>query len=102
MMQMSTKADSETLGFIKGLGLWNVYFILKFALALYEYLTLDFLYYGLLLLFILLPLKNRFLSVARTIIALLAAAALAYSECWLPGPESIMSNAQNLAGFSAN
>lgn len=101
MMQMSTKADSETLGFIKELGLWNVYFILKFALAHYEYLTLNFLYNGLLLLFILLPLKNRFLSVARTIIALVAAAALAYSESWLPGPESIMSNAQNIAGFSA-
>ena len=99
-MQEDTKGNFNILSFT-GLGLWNVYFIAKFALAHYEYLTLNFLYNGLLLLFILLPLKNRFLCIARTVVALIAAVALLYSESWLPGPESIISNAQNIAGFSA-
>lgn len=87
--------------FFKGLGLWNVYFILKFALAHYEYLTLNLLYNGLLLLFILLPFRNRVLSLLQTGVAIVAAFALVYSESWLPGPDSIISNAQNIAGFSA-
>ena len=99
-MQEDTKGNFNILSFT-GLGLWNVYFIAKFALAHYEYLTLNFLYHGLLLLFILLPLKNRFLCIARTVVALIAAVALLYSESWLPGPDSIISNAQNIAGFSA-
>lgn len=99
-MQEDTKGNFNILSFT-GLGLWNVYFIAKFALAHYEYLTLNFLYNGLLLLFILLPLKNRFLCIARTVVALIAAVALLYSESWLPGPDSIISNAQNIAGFSA-
>lgn len=99
-MQEDTKGKFNILSFT-GLGLWNVYFIAKFALAHYEYLTLNFLYNGLLLLFILLPLKNRFLCIARTVVALIAAVALLYSESWLPGPDSIISNAQNIAGFSA-
>ena len=99
-MQEDTKGNFNILSFT-GLGLWNVYFIAKFALAHYEYLTLNFLYNGLLLLFILLPLKNRFLCIGRTVVALIAAVALLYSESWLPGPDSIISNAQNIAGFSA-
>lgn len=99
-MQEDTKGNFNILSFT-GLGLWNVYFIAKFALAHYEYLTLNFLYNGLLLLFILLPLKNRFLRLVRTGVALIAAIALLYSESWLPGPDSIISNAQNIAGFSA-
>ena len=99
-MQEDTKGNFNILSFT-GLGLWNVYFIAKFALAHYEYLTLNFLYNGLLLLFILLPLKNRFLRLVRTGLALIAAIALLYSESWLPGPDSIISNAQNIAGFSA-
>ena len=78
-----------------------MYFILKFALAHYEYLTLNLLYNGLLLLFILLPFRNRVLSLLQTGVAIVAAFALVYSESWLPGPDSIISNAQNIAGFSA-
>ena len=100
-MQSNTPEKSSVF-FFKGLGLWNVYFILKFALAHYEYLTLNFLYNGLLLLFILLPFTNKAVRFIQTLVALVAAAALAYSESWLPGPESILSNAQNIAGFSAN
>lgn len=98
---MQTTTQEKTLGaFFQGLGLWNVYFILKFALAHYEYLTLNLLYNGLLLLFILLPISNRALHLLRTVLALCGAIALVYSESWLPGPESIFSNAQNIAGFS--
>ena len=98
---MQTTTQNKTLGaFFQGLGLWNVYFILKFALAHYEYLTLNLLNNGLLLLFILLPLSNRALHLLRTVLAVFGAIVLVYSESWLPGPESIFSNAQNIAGFS--
>ena len=100
-MQIPTQEKSIGAVFFQGLGLWNVYFILKFALAHYEYLTLNLLYNGLLLLFVLLPISNRALHAVRTLIALVAAVALVYSESWLPGPDSIISNAQNIAGFSA-
>lgn len=100
-MQGNTQGKTSVFSF-KGLGFWNVYFILKFALAHYEYLTLNLLYNGLLLLFILLPFTNKAVRFIQTFVALLAAVALAYSESWLPGPESILSNAQNIAGFSVN
>lgn len=99
-MSGDTQEKSSVFSF-RGLGLWNVYFILKFALAHYEYLNLNLLYNGLLLLFVLVPFKNRVLSFIQTTVAIVAAVLLAYSESWLPGPESIFSNAQNIAGFSA-
>ena len=74
---------------------------MKFALAHYEYLTLNLLYNGLLLLFVLLPIKSKAIRFIQTVVAVIAGVVLAYSESWLPGPESIFSNAQNIAGFSA-
>ena len=100
-MQTTTQEKSIGAVFFQGLGLWNVYFILKFALAHYEYLTLNMLYNGLLLLFVLLPISNRALHAVRSLIALVPAVALVYSDRWLPGPDRIISTAQHLAGFSA-
>lgn len=99
-MSGDTQEKSSVFSF-RGLGLWNVYFILKFALAHYEYLTLNLLYNGLLLLFVLLPTKSKAIRFIQTVVAVIAGVVLAYSESWLPGPESIFSNAQNIAGFSA-
>lgn len=87
---------------LHGLGLWNVYFICKFALAYFGYLTLQPLANAVLLLFLLLAPQRRILRALQQLVALVAAIALVYSESWLPGLDSITSNAQNIAGFSLN
>lgn len=84
----------------KGAGLWNVYFIAKFALAFQGYLNLNLFYNALLLAWVVFPIRNRTLNVLRTLIALAAGFALIYSESWLPSVESIMANAGNVADFS--
>lgn len=51
---------------------------------------------------LLLPVANRKISIARHVLAAAGAAVLVYSESWLPGLDSITSNAANIAGFSAS
>lgn len=84
----------------KGAGLWNVYFIAKFALAFAGYLNLNLFYNALLFAWVVLPIRNRALNAIRTLIALAAGFSLIYSESWLPSVESIMANAGNVADFS--
>ena len=94
-------SDSETVrGFWNPLGLWNLYFIGKFLLASVGYLNLDPVYNALLLAFLLVPTRVRWMNKCRHAAALVAAVALAYHESWLPGIDSITSNAANIAGFS--
>lgn len=85
-----------------GLGLWNVYFLCKFALAWYGYLRLDPLYNVLLFVWVLLPVRSRVLNVLRQFLAIVAAIAVAWSESWLPGPATILANTSGIAGFSVN
>ena len=77
-----------------------MYFIFKFALVYLGYLNLNVLGNALLLLVLLLPLPSKGLRFVKTFGAVVAAVVLIYSESWLPGPASIMSNADNIAGFS--
>ena len=83
-----------------GVGFWNVYFILKFALAAFGYLNLHLLYNALLLVGVAFPIPWRALRVLRTIVAVALGMTLLYSESWLPSLESVMSNAGNIADFS--
>lgn len=79
-----------------GLGLWNVFFIGEFLLAGFGYLHLNLAQNCLLAAFVIFPIGNRYLRWIRTLIAVVAAAALVYSESWLPGIESIKGNLHNL------
>lgn len=88
--------------FLRGLGWWNVFFACEFALAACDYLSLSVLYNALLFFVLLLPVANRKISIARHVLAAAGAAVLVYSESWLPGLDSITSNAANIAGFSAS
>ena len=88
---------------LSGLGLWNVYFIAKFILASLGYLLLQPAYNALLLVILLLPPLHRAgWEKLRTALCVVAAFALAYSESWLPGIESMITNAKGIAGFSLN
>lgn len=84
----------------KGLGIWNVYFVLKFALAAFGYINLDLLGNALLMAWLLLPIDRRALRILRGVLGFVAAVALIYSESWLPGIESIMANKAGITGFS--
>lgn len=66
-----------------GLGLWNLYFLAKFALAWQGMLELQALPNLLLAAVLLLPLP-RWAMHLRTLLALPAAAALLHAESWLP------------------
>lgn len=99
-MQAIKEKKTDIASLWKGAGLWNVYFISKFALAFLGYLNLNLFYNALLLAWVVLPIRNRTLKVLRTLIALAAGFTLAYSESWLPSIESIMANAGNVADFS--
>lgn len=84
----------------KGLGIWNVYFVLKFALAGFGYINLNLLGNALLMAWFLLPVERRGLRILRGTLGFVAAFILIYSESWLPGIESMIENKGGITGFS--
>ena len=64
--------------FLQGLGLWNVYFICKFALAYFGYLTLNPLANAVLLAFLLLPFDRKVVRILQTVVGLIAGFVLIY------------------------
>lgn len=85
-----------------GLGLWNVYFICKFALAYAGYLRLDLLLNAAFFLFALIPVRGKWLHRLHALAAIALGVALLWSESWLPGPQSILANKSGITGFSVN
>ena len=85
----------------RGLGTWNIFFIMEFALAAFGYIELNILANALLIAVLLCPLRGVLHAVRETA-AFAAAVALLYSESWLPGIDSFLSNRQAVAGFSTS
>lgn len=83
-----------------GLGIWNVYFVLVFALAAFGYIELDLLGNALLMAWLLLPIERRWLRIVRGVLGFAAAAVLLHAESWLPGIDSILANKAGITGFS--
>jgi cellulose synthase operon protein YhjU len=67
-----------------GLGLWNLYFIIKLALLWGGYLNLQLLPNLVFAAVLLVPLANRYLALIRTLIAIPVGVALFYQDTWLP------------------
>lgn len=67
-----------------GLGLWNLYFIIKLALLWGGYLNMQILPNLVFAAVLLVPLRNRYLALLRTLIALPLGVALFYQDTWLP------------------
>lgn len=86
----------------RGAGWFNVYFLAKFALAYFGYLTLDPALNALLFAVVLFPIGTKWLEALRDTAAAVAAFALLWSESWLPGPETIRQNTANLQDFSSD
>lgn len=83
-----------------GLGHWNLYFMLKFALQWGGYLNLQVLPNLLFAAFLLMPLASRLGAIARRSIAVPVAVLLLYGDTWLPSL-SLWAEWPSLADFSS-
>ena len=97
---MQTRIENGAGPRFTGLGVWNVYFIIAFALAAFGYIELNLLGNALLMAWLLLPVGPKWLRILRGTLGVAAAAVLLYSESWLPGVDSILANKSGIAGFS--
>ncbi len=86
----------------RGLAGWNLYFLVKFGLLWAGYLNFHPMLNLVFMAFLLLPLPNNRLHRWRHWIAIPVGLALFWHDTWLPGPESIMSQGSQIAGFSAD
>ncbi|MBV8044937.1 cellulose biosynthesis protein BcsG [Pluralibacter sp.] len=84
----------------RGLSGWNFYFLVKFGLLWAGYLNFHAMLNLVFMAFLLLPLPNRKIHLWRHWIAIPIGFALFWHDTWLPGPDSIMSQGSQLAGFS--
>lgn len=97
---MQTRIENGAGPRFTGLGVWNVYFIIAFALAAFGYIELNLLGNALLMAWLLLPVGPKWLRILRGTLGVAAAAVFLYSESWLPGVDSILANKGGIAGFS--
>lgn len=83
-----------------GLGGWNYYFLVKFALLWFGYLNFHPLPNLVFMAFLLMPVPSPRLHHWRRIIALPIGMALFYHDTWLPGINSIINQGAQLTSFS--
>lgn len=84
----------------RGLGNWNLYFLIKIGLLWTGYLNFHPLPNLVFMAWLLLPLPNIRLHRWRNWISIPLGFALFWHDTWLPGPDSILSQGSQLAGFS--
>lgn len=84
----------------EGAGIWNVYFLAKFALALAGYLTLNPAANAGLFAAVVFPIRHRWLNRLRQAAAAVLGFVLIWSESYLPAGDVIVKNFNNLAGFT--
>ncbi|MEX3020426.1 cellulose biosynthesis protein BcsG [Kluyvera sp. STS39-E] len=100
--QNAAATPSSLWHYWRGLSGWNLYFLVKFGLLWAGYLNFHPLLNLVFMAFLLFPLPNSRLHRWRQWIALPLGFALFWHDTWLPGPESIMSQGSQIAGFSAD
>lgn len=83
-----------------GLGAWNYYFLLKFALLWFGYLNFHPLANLVFLAFLLFPIPAYRVHRWRNWIAIPIGIGLLYHDTWLPGINSIVSQGSQVTGFS--
>ncbi|RXA95950.1 MULTISPECIES: cellulose biosynthesis protein BcsG [Yersinia] len=84
----------------RGLGAWNYYFLLKFALLWFGYLNFHPLANLVFLAFLLFPIPAYRVHRWRNWIAIPIGIGLLYHDTWLPGINSIVSQGSQVTGFS--
>ncbi|MCL6408425.1 cellulose biosynthesis protein BcsG, partial [Dickeya dadantii] len=96
-----TQQQQNIWRYWRGLGAWNLYFLLKFALLWFGYLNFHPLLNLVFLAFLLFPIPNVTLHRWRHIIAIPLGIGLFYHDTWLPGINSILSQGTQVVGFSS-
>ncbi|OSN02088.1 cellulose biosynthesis protein BcsG [Lonsdalea populi] len=86
----------------RGLGGWNFYFLLKFALLWFGYLNFHALDNLVFLCWLVFPLPSQRLHRLRQWISIPIGIALFYHDTWLPGMQSILSQGAQLTEFSGD
>ncbi|MDX5629975.1 MULTISPECIES: cellulose biosynthesis protein BcsG [unclassified Brenneria] len=97
----STPQNQTLWRYWRGLGGWNLYFLLKFALLWFGYLNFHPLFNLIFLAFLLIPLPPLWLHRWRHIIAIPIGIGLFYHDTWLPGVNTIIHQGSNLMDFDA-
>ena len=95
------KTDAQSDWTWPGLGLWNLYFLIKLALFWGGYLNLQILPNLVFAAVLLVPLRNRYLALLRTLIAMPLGVALFYQDTWLP-PFSRLLDQPGVLNFSGD
>jgi len=98
--QSTSAHSSRVWSYWRGLGGWNFYFLLKFGLLWYGYLNFHALSNLVFLAWLLFPLPSPRLHRLRSWISLPIGFGLFWHDTWLPGIESILSQGNQVAGFS--
>ena len=83
------------------MGLWSLYFFAKFFLYAGKYIDFHMWLNLGFAIFLVLPLRKRWLNIGRQIIALPAGIALLYHDSWLPPISRTLSQASTLQQFDA-
>lgn len=100
--QNAANLPSPLWHYWRGLSGWNFYFLVKFGLLWAGYLNFHAMLNLVFMAFLLFPLPNSRLHRWRKWIAIPIGFALFWHDTWLPGPESIISQGSQVAGFSAS
>ncbi|WP_172728833.1 cellulose biosynthesis protein BcsG [Kluyvera cryocrescens] len=100
--QNAAATPSPLWHYWRGLSGWNLYFLVKFGLLWAGYLNFHPMLNLVFMAFLLFPLPNDRLHRWRQWLAIPLGFALFWHDTWLPGPESIMSQGSQIAGFSAD
>ena len=100
--KQNAAATPSSWHYWRGLSGWNFYFLVKFGLLWAGYLNFHAMQNLVFMAFLLFPLPNSRLHRWRHWIAIPIGFALFWHDTWLPGPESIMSQGSQIAGFSAD
>lgn len=95
------QSDNSLWRYWRGLGGWNYYFLVKFALLWFGYLNFHALPNLVFMAFLLMPIPALRVHRWRHYVAIPIGIALFYHDTWLPGINSIMSQGSQLTGFSA-
>ncbi|MBD8163961.1 cellulose biosynthesis protein BcsG [Erwinia persicina] len=98
----SPSATPPAWRYWRGLGGWNFYFLLKFALLWFGYLNFHALTNLVFLAWLLMPIPSLKLHRLRNAVSIPLGIALFWHDTWLPGLQTLLSQGGQLAGFSAD
>ncbi|WP_024610235.1 cellulose biosynthesis protein BcsG [Pseudoalteromonas sp. TB64] len=85
---------------LSGLGVWNLYFIVKFALFYYGAIDFDFLSNAAFAALLAIQLKDVRIEKVKHVIAIVIAVILLYKDSWLPPINRLTKQAGNVQDFS--